>query len=446
MSRPFLFDGHGGAKTHAAAAGVSATRRMAFGTAPRFDVARLLAGWSPRAHWAAALGALCLVAAAAVAAVWLIGDPRAASPRAVAAIGPGGGVIDAPRVSFADAAAPGLQPDAPQALPGGVAITVDPTLDAGVTPGAGAANGAAVGANASLRPGMAGPPPPTLDAFPDSPRTAARTASQPLARAPIAGLFERTPAGVLPIIAANGATPFQAYARPAATVGNRPTVSLIVGGLGFNARVTAMAIDELPAEVTLSFMPYTQGLQGWIDRARADGHEVLLEVPMESWDPRGDDTGPKALTTQASSAENIAQLEAVLSRASGYFGVMNYLGQRFVTAPDASEPVARALRARGLAMVGNGVGARSAFGQAAQRAGLPFRTADRLIDARRDAEAIDEQLLGLETAAQRGVSSLGVGFAFPVTIEQIKVWSQNLDERGIALAPASAAIAARMAR
>lgn len=413
---------------------------MPFGSSPRLALQRHVSSWSARSHWIAAGSVAGVLVLGLIGAVLLIGDPRAASPRSVAAIGPGGVVTDAPRMAFADAAAPEFQAEGPPAA--GVSVSVDPSLDAGVTPGA---RTIAAGGPTAAGVGMGAPPPPTLDAFPET-KTSARTQSEPLPRAPIPGLHERTERGMLPIIAASGATAAQAYAKPFTPFANRPTVALIIGGLGFNARVTTAAIEMLPAEVTLSFMPYTQGLQGWIDRARADGHEVLIELPMESWDPRGDDTGPSALTTTATPAENITRLETVLGRATGYFGVMNYLGQRFITAPDASEPVARALRARGLVMVGNGVGGRSAFGMAAARAGLPFRSADRVIDARRDGDAIEEQLLALETAAQRGVSSLGVGFAFPVTIEQIKVWARDLDQRGVALAPASAVIAARSAR
>ena len=45
---------------------------------------------------------------------------------------------------------------------------------------------------------------------------------------------------------------------------------LIIGGLGLNAKATRQAIESLPAEVTLSFVPYADGLQGWIDNNNID--------------------------------------------------------------------------------------------------------------------------------------------------------------------------------
>ena len=36
-------------------------------------------------------------------------------------------------------------------------------------------------------------------------------------------------------------------------------------------------------------------------------------------------------------------------------------------------------------------------------------------------------------------SALGTGFAYPITIDILKAWTARLDEKGIALAPVSAA-------
>jgi len=62
-------------------------------------------------------------------------------------------------------------------------------------------------------------------------------AGGPLPAAPIAGFFAPGPAGPLPIIAQDGRTPAEAYARPFKSNG-RPKVSLVIGGLGLNARAT----------------------------------------------------------------------------------------------------------------------------------------------------------------------------------------------------------------
>nr|HRK64090.1 divergent polysaccharide deacetylase family protein [Terricaulis sp.] len=227
---------------------------------------------------------------------------------------------------------------------------------------------------------------------------------------------------------------------------NRPMVAIVIGGLGFNARATQQAIDELPPEVTLSFVPYAADLQTWIDRARARGHEVLLELPMEPFDPDADDTGPQALLSTASAQQNITRLELLLSRGAGYFGVTNYQGARFATSSQASQPVVQALRRRGLVFITSGIGQRTALSVEAGRAGLANTAADRIIDARREADAIDEQLLNLEALALQNQSAIGAGFAYPVTMEQVSRWARDIETRGYQLAPASAVLNARATR
>ncbi|MEO8114288.1 MAG: divergent polysaccharide deacetylase family protein, partial [Phenylobacterium sp.] len=151
----------------------------------------------------------------------------------------------------------------------------------------------------------------------------------PLPTAPIAGFYAPGPGGPLPIIAQDGRTSAQVYARPFFADG-RPKVALVIGGLGLNARATQQAIETLRPEVTLSFVAYAEGLQGWIDMARAHGHEVLLETPMEPMDYPDNDPGPYTLMTDAQAPDTLKKLEWVLSRATGYFGLTNYLGSRFL--------------------------------------------------------------------------------------------------------------------
>lgn len=259
-----------------------------------------------------------------------------------------------------------------------------------------------------------------------------------LPRAPISGFVERTGAGDLPKIAADGRTPAQAYARPFNAAAGTPKISLIVGGLGMTQKHTLAAINELPAEVTLSFVPYSPNLQEWINKARAAGHEVLLELPMEAYDYPNVDTGPLTLVTNAKPDENVRRLNVLLGKATGYFGVTNYQGARFATDAAAATPIMKVLKDRGLVFLHDGAAARSALPQAADATGLDFTVADRIVDADLNADSIDRELLALEALAIQNGEAIGVGFAYPVTIEQFRLWAESLKSKGYQLAPASA--------
>ncbi|NEX94399.1 divergent polysaccharide deacetylase family protein, partial [Caulobacter sp. 17J65-9] len=247
---------------------------------------------------------------------------------------------------------------------------------------------------------------------------------------PMAGVNVAGPLGPMPVVAADGRTPFGAYARPFKSNG-QPRVALIVGGLGLNAAATKAAIERLPPEITLSFVPYAEGLQGWIDLARANGHEVLLEIPMEPVDYPDNDPGPYTLLADAQPAETVKRLEWLLSRATGYFGVTNYLGQRFVTSDAGMGAFTGALKSRGLAFMDDG--------SARKRGGAWARaSADAIVDDQLSAQAIAAELNALEQAARSRGSALGSGFAYPVTVEVATRWADGLKSRGLQLAPASA--------
>ena len=248
--------------------------------------------------------------------------------------------------------------------------------------------------------------------------------------APVAGLTAPGPGGLLPIIAADGRASWKAYARPFADDG-RPKIALVIGGLGLNPDQTRQAVDALPPEVTLSFSPYAGDLQAQIDRARAAGHEVMVELPMEPLDYPDNDPGPYTLLGSAQAGEIQAKLDWLMSRATGYFAVTNAFGSRFLGQDRAMAPVLQTLRQRGVGFIDDG--------QAAGRGGGLHRASmGPRIDADLDSSAIDSQLLSLEAAALQSGAALGTGSAYPLTVNQVQRWAVAVRERGYALAPASA--------
>lgn len=232
-------------------------------------------------------------------------------------------------------------------------------------------------------------------------------------------------------------SPFARNARPFSNPDGKPVISLIVGGLGINATRTRAAINELPPEVTLSFAPTAENLSGLVREARRAGHEVLIELPMEPYDYGRQRPHAQVMQVSVSPEKNKQRLSKLLARTPGYFGVMNYQGAKFATEPTAIQPILDELSAKGLAFFEDGRLMRSEFGASAQQAGLAFGKATSWIDARPEADEISQQLLLLESTARERGAALGTGMSFPVTLDILKDWLPTLDEKGIALAPAS---------
>ncbi|MFN3213594.1 MAG: divergent polysaccharide deacetylase family protein [Henriciella sp.] len=231
--------------------------------------------------------------------------------------------------------------------------------------------------------------------------------------------------------------PLMRYARDFTNTDGKPTVSIIVGGLGTNRTRTRAAINELPPEVTLSFAPTADNLRGYVRDARRAGHEVLIELPMEPYDYGRQRPHPQVLEADLSPDENRQRLAALLARTPGYVGVMNYMGDKYATSSEAVDPVVAALSDKGLALFDDGRLGRSEFGVSARKSGLAFGKATTWIDARPGADEISQQLLLLETTALERGAALGTGMPFPVTFDILKEWLPTLEAKGIALAPAS---------
>jgi len=232
-------------------------------------------------------------------------------------------------------------------------------------------------------------------------------------------------------------TPLARYSKSFENPEGKPTISIIVGGLGINGRRTQAAIDELPPEVTLSFSPTTTNLRTWVRKARRAGHEVLIELPMEPYDYGRLAPHPQVMQVSVDAATNKARLGKLLSKVSGYAGVMNYQGGKFATDQDAAGPVIAELKAKGVAFFEDGSLSRSVFEENAKAEGLPFGKATAWLDARPEADEISKQFMILETAALENGAALGTGMSFPVTLDLLNAWIPRLEDKGIAIAPAS---------
>ena len=142
-------------------------------------------------------------------------------------------------------------------------------------------------------------------------------------------LVEKSNQGPLPKIDEAGRQAWRVYAGPFNKSDTRPRIAVVVTHLGLSPQLTQRVITELPGQITLGFAPYARSLGDWIQQARDDGHEVLIGLPMEPSDYPRNDPGPNGLMLANSQEENIKRLNWVLSRASGYVGVFNFMGSRF---------------------------------------------------------------------------------------------------------------------
>jgi uncharacterized protein len=266
--------------------------------------------------------------------------------------------------------------------------------------------------------------------------------------APDERLAERSRSGLLPKVGADGARPAKVYARPPETLlasGARPSarVAILVGGLGIGESATAEAVARLPSAVTLAFAPYGGDLERHVAGARDDGHEVMLQVPMEPFDYPDNDPGPHTLIAGAKAQDNLARLHWAMGRFAGYVGIVNHMGGKLAADEAALAPVLREIGTRGLVFLDDGSSARSQAGTVGAAVGTPTARADLVLDRVPHADAVDGQLKRLEQMARQRGFAVGSAGALPVTVERIAQWARGLEERGVLLVPVSSAYEGR---
>jgi hypothetical protein len=257
----------------------------------------------------------------------------------------------------------------------------------------------------------------------------------------LADLVEETEFGQIPKMSSMGVTPFETYARPAdtpASSGGKPLIAIIVSGLGINLNGTLEAVEKLPEDITLAFAPYGKTLDRSVGAARAEGHEIFLEVPLEPFDYPENDPGPDTLLTGQPPRDNLSKLFHVMSRFGGYVGVINNLGARFTASGSDFGPIMEELGARGLGYVDDASSNRSLAPQLARANRVPFGRVDVMVDANPARGPILEQLAALEAKARQSGSAIGIISALPVSVETIAEWARGLEAKGIEIVPASA--------
>jgi len=252
-------------------------------------------------------------------------------------------------------------------------------------------------------------------------------------------LLEKSRYGMIPVVA-DGLKPFTVYAADADRIkaARMPVVAIVVGGLGVGAAKTADAIMKLPPAVTLAFTPYGADPAKLTERARAQRHEILLQVPMEPFDYPDNDPGPQTLLTTLTPEQNVDRLYWHLSRFQGYAGIANFMGARFTSAEQALAPVLKEAARRGLIYVDDGSSPRSLAGQIAGANHLPFAKAEVVLDAVPASVHIDRALAKLEALARQHGSAVGIASALPASIDRIAQWAKAAEARGMVLVPITA--------
>ncbi len=242
----------------------------------------------------------------------------------------------------------------------------------------------------------------------------------------------------VPVEASAVSFPAAMPVRAPATAGT-PRLALMIGGLGLNKGITAEASTRLPPEVGFAFSPYGADLTAEISSVKANGHEAILQLPMEARDTDDGAAPSRSLTANVDAPVLLDRLHWLLARAAGYVGVSNQGGDALLADAAAASPVFKELAAKGLFFVGSGTVPVGRIDAAARAAVLPHGAVDVVCDISGEA-AIRASLTRLKDVARLNGQALGY-VASPSNPDQIAMLAAALAAQSIRLVPVGTLIA-----
>jgi polysaccharide deacetylase 2 family uncharacterized protein YibQ len=220
----------------------------------------------------------------------------------------------------------------------------------------------------------------------------------------------------------------------------RASVAIIIDDMGPAHAASARAAG-LPGPLTLSFLPYADGLPTLTQQARLRGHEIFLHMPME---PLGSENpGPNALLVGMNQGMLRDRLEWALGRVPGATGMNNHMGSRLTSDATSMPVIMDVLREQQLAFVDSRTASESVAAAAAAEAGLPHTSRDVFIDHQPTDAFVRHQLRQIETLARQRGTVVAIGHPLPVTLSALESWIPAAKARGIEFVTASSMIELR---
>lgn len=249
------------------------------------------------------------------------------------------------------------------------------------------------------------------------------------------GLSQFEDVGRLPIIRAKDQlTSFRAY-QTNFDFGNKSqkyVTSFMVRDFGLSEKSSQMALDILPPEISFLLSPYAALPLEWVKLARAKGHEVWLDVPVQSH--KYPDSGLRTMFHHQNLNEKIESLHGSLARALGYVGVGMYLDETMMPVEEHYKKISDELYGRGLGVFEKNPDAPRFIEKSALMRGSPFIRADLDVFQMKG----DHSFSALEDIAKKQGYAVAVIPSYPEALKNLSVWLEKVGVIDYTITPVSA--------
>lgn len=216
----------------------------------------------------------------------------------------------------------------------------------------------------------------------------------------------------------------------------RGKIAIVLDDWGYTLKQVP-SLSGIRRPLTLAVLPGLPHSADVARAARANGHEVILHMPMEALDPAESREEGSTLLAGMPRQQVIEALNRSLSSVPSVRGISNHQGSKATADPALMEVVLRETKRKGLYFLDGYVSNRSVCEEVAAQVRIPFARRAVFLDNELSAPAIQKQLAQLAAIASQQGEAIGIGHDRPVMLAVLKKAIPALEKAGYTLVPVS---------
>ena len=219
----------------------------------------------------------------------------------------------------------------------------------------------------------------------------------------------------------------------------KPSISIVLVDLGLNEKEFKDAL-QLPNFISFGFSPYSSLIEKFVEKAREDGHDTLINIPTETLNYFFEDSGPYALLGNLdNSTENAKRLEFIFSKSQNMDTYYTSIGDAYTDDVEDLTFLLNKIKGKKVNLLYNDAKNIKPVFQVAENLNILSQIAQvtMILDSSTDKLLIREGLAQLKYyAVARGIA---IGFIrpYPISIETLNEWLQSMNDADVQIVPIS---------
>jgi len=207
-----------------------------------------------------------------------------------------------------------------------------------------------------------------------------------------------------------------------------PRIGIIIDDLGYDSSL-ANAFIKLDLPLTLSVLPFTPNTRLIAQKARKEGREIMLHLPMEPISYPAINPGDGVLLASMDKGMILEMLNRDLSQIPFVAGVNNHMGSRFTENEKKMMIVLAELKRRGLYFIDSRTSGASVAFKAAKKMALRTASRDIFLDNDLSEHALKIQMERLLSLARYKGRAIGIGHPHKETLKLLERWQLTLNNK-----------------